>query len=210
MDHRQETEAGIPLVVDLDGTLIKVDSLQEAFVQLSAKQPLAALQALFMLKDGRASFKAAVAGRMLLDPTALPFDKKVLATMKEARAKGRKIYLATAANSLFASAIANSIGNIDGIFASDGETNLKGKTKADRLIEGFGEDRFDYIGNSKADLPVWKAARNVLVTGAPSALVDHLNRQQLSPEVLRTREPAAMAYLKALPAHQWLKKASLV
>ena len=73
MDHKIETEAGIPLVVDLDGTLIKVDLLQEAFVQLSAKQPLAALRALFMLKDGRASFKAAVADRVLLDPAALAF-----------------------------------------------------------------------------------------------------------------------------------------
>ena len=67
MDHRIERAAGIPLVVDLDGTLIKVDSLQEAFFQLLAKQPLAALRALFMLKDGRASFKAAVADRVLLD-----------------------------------------------------------------------------------------------------------------------------------------------
>ena len=204
-----ETAAGIPLVVDLDGTLIKVDSLQEAFVQLSAKQPLAALRALFMLKDGRASFKAAVADRVLLEPAALPFDEKVLTAMKEARAKGRKIYLATAANDLFASAIANSLGNIDGIFASDGKINLKGKAKAERLVEAFGEHGFDYIGNSKADLPVWKAARNVLVTGAPSALVDHLTREQLAPEVLRTRDKAATAYLKALRPHQWLKNALL-
>ena len=209
MDQRIETAAGIPLVVDLDGTLIKVNSLQEAFVQLLAKQPLAALRALFLLKDGRASFKAAVADRVLLDPAALPFDEKVLAAMKEARAKGRKIYLATAANGLFATAIANSIGNIDGIFASDGETNLKGKTKAELLVAVFGEHGFDYIGNSKADLPVWKAARNVLVTGAPSALVDHLTREQLAPEVLRTRDKAAMAYLKALRPHQWLKNALL-
>src|SRR4029078_10105740 len=209
MDHRQETEAGIPLVVDLDGTLIKVDSLQEAFVQLSAKQPLAALRSLFMLKDGRAPFKAAVADRVLLDPAALPFDEKVLAAMKEARAKGRKIYLATAANDLFASTIANSIGNIDGIFASDGKTNFKGKTKSERLVEAFGEHGFDYIGNSKDDLPVWKAARNVLVTGAPLALIDHLTREQLTPEVLRARDKAATAYLKALRPHQWLKNSLL-
>ena len=205
MDHRIETPTDIPLVVDLDGTLIKVDSLQEAFVQLSAKQPLAALRALFMLKDGRASFKAAVADRVLLDPVTLPIDEKVLVSMKEARAKGRKIYLATAANSLVASAIANSIGNIDGIFASDGKTNLKGKTKAERLVGAFGEHGFDYIGNSQADLPVWRAARNVLVTGARSTLVSRLIREQLAPKVLRTRDTAAVAYLRALRPHQWVK-----
>ena len=106
MDHTVEKAVNIPLVVDLDGTLIKVDSLQEAFVQLSAKRPLAALSALSMLKDGRASFKAAVADRVLLDTAALPFDEKVLAAIKDARAKGRKVYLATAANARFATAVA--------------------------------------------------------------------------------------------------------
>ena len=32
--------ADVPLVVDMDGTLIKVDSLHEAFVQLSSRKPL--------------------------------------------------------------------------------------------------------------------------------------------------------------------------
>ena len=106
MDHTVEKAVNIPLVVDLDGTLIMVDSLHEAFVQLSAKRPLSALSALFMLKNGRASFKAAVADHVLLDTAALPFDVKVMATIKEARAKGRKVYLATAANARFATAVA--------------------------------------------------------------------------------------------------------
>ena len=209
MDHAVEKAGNIPLVVDLDGTLIKVDSLQEAFVQLSAKRPLAALSALSMLKDGRASFKAAVADRILLDTAALPFDEKVLAAIKEARARGRKVYLATAANTRFATAVANAIGEFDGVFASDGETNLKGKAKAEQLVAAFGDRGFDYIGNSMSDLPIWKAARRTLVTGAPSTLVGRLNREQLAPQVLRTREGTAIAYLKALRPHQWLKNTLL-
>ena len=209
MDHRIETAADIPLVVDLDGTLIKVElvagSLCPAFGETAAGGVARSVHA----ERWPRVFQGGGCRPRASDPAALPFDEKVLAAMKEARAKGRKIYLATAANGLFASAIANSIGNIDGIFASDGETNLKGKTKAERLVEAFGEHGFDYIGNSKADLPVWKAARNVLVTGAPSTLVDHLTREQLAPEVLRTRDQAAMAYLKALRPHQWLKNALL-
>ena len=205
MDQKVETAADIPLVVDLDGTLIKVNSLHEAFVQLWAKRPLAAFRALFMLKQGRAAFKAAVAESVLPDVATIPFDEKVLGAIKEARAMGRKVYLATAANNRFATAIANSIGNIDGIFASDGKTNLKGKTKAERLVGAFGEHGFDYIGNSKADLPVWRAARKVLVTGARSTLVSRLTREQLTPKVLRTSDTDAVAYLRALRPHQWLK-----
>ena len=39
----------------------------------------------------------------------------------------------------FATAIANSIGEFDGIFASDGETNLKGRAKAEQLVAAFGD-----------------------------------------------------------------------
>ena len=180
MDKKVETAADVPLVVDLDGTLLKVDSLHEAFAQLWAKRPLAAFRALFVLRQGRAAFKAAVAESVLPDVATIPFDEKVLGAIKEARAMGQKVYLATAANNRFATAIANSVGNIDGIFASDGKTNLKGKIKAERLVSAFGEHGFDYIGNSKADLPVWRAARKVLVTGARSTLVSRLTREQFN------------------------------
>ncbi len=33
------------------------------------------------------------------------------------------------------------------IFASDGQTNLKGAAKADALVAAFGEGGFDYAGN---------------------------------------------------------------
>ena len=209
MDHKVETAADIPLVVDVDGTLIKVDSLQEAFVQLLAKQPWTALRVLSVLRDGRAPFKAALANHSFPDVTTLPFDEKVLSAIKEARAKGRKVYLATAADNRFAKAIATAVGDIDGIFASDGKTNLKGIAKAERLVAAFGDRGFDYIGNSKTDLPIWRAARNVLVTGAPSRVVKSLNRQQLAPHVLRVRGTNAFTYLKALRPHQWLKNALL-
>lgn len=209
MDHKVATAADIPLVVDLDGTLIKVDSLQEALVQLSAKQPLQALRALFMLKQGRAPFKAAVADHMLPDVATVPLDEKVLEAIKRARSEGRKVYLATAADKRFAKVIADSIGEFDGIFASDKGINLKGKAKAECLVAAFGAHGFDYIGNDKADLPIWRAARNVLIAGASLNLVDRLNRELLAPIVLRARESAAVAYLRAVRPHQWLKNVLL-
>lgn len=207
MDQKVATAANIPLVVDLDGTLIKVDSLQEAFVQLSVRQPLRALRALVTLKQGRAPFKAAVADHVLPDVATVPFDENVLGAIKQARSEGRKVYLATAADKRFANAIADSIGEFDGVFASDKGINLKGKAKAERLVAAFGAQGFDYIGNDKTDLPIWRAARSVLVAGASLSLVDQLNRELLAPILLRTRESTALAYLKGLRPHQWLKNA---
>jgi len=209
MNGKIDATADIPLVVDLDGTLIKVDSLQEAFIQLLARQPMAALRALVMLKNGRVSFKSAIADRLLPDASTVPFDEKVLATIDGARVKGRKIYVATAADERFATTIADSIGKIEGIFSSDKAINLKGKAKAERLVAAFGERGFDYIGNSKSDLPIWRSARSVLVTGAPSRLIDMLKREMLAPTVLRSRESSTTAYLKSLRPHQWLKNTLL-
>ena len=38
MDERAKAASDIPLVVDLDGTLIKTDTLHEAFVQLGSAE----------------------------------------------------------------------------------------------------------------------------------------------------------------------------
>src|SRR5262249_6196924 len=141
--RRAKPAARIPLVVDLDGTLLKVDSLHEAFVQLLARHPLQALRALSLLKQGRAAFKAAIADHMVLDAATMPVDEKVLAIIKQARQDGRKVYLATAADKRFAEAVAHPIGVFNGIFASQNGINLKGKAKADQLVEAFGQQGFD-------------------------------------------------------------------
>jgi len=205
MDQRVESIADVPLVVDLDGTLIKVDSLHEAVVQLSSKKPLYALRALVRLKQGRAAFKAAVAEHVLPDVGTVPVDEAVLEAIKQARGEGRKVYLATAADRRFAEAIADSIGEFDGVLASEDGINLEGKAKADRLVATFGVRGFDYIGNAAADIPVWRVARNALVSGAPSRLMQRLRSELPDAIALGTRKFAIGPYLLALRPHQWLK-----
>ena len=209
MKRRAKSVADIPIVVDLDGTLLKVDTLHEAFVQLAAKQPLEALRALSTLKQGRAAFKAAVADHALPDAATVPFDESVLEAIKQARKKGRKVYLASAADKRAVDVIAKSIGGFDGVFASDSQTNLKGETKAARLVAAFGLRGFDYVGNDAVDFPVWRVARTPLIAGAPANLVDQLIRERPDSIVLSTRKSNIPAYIRALRPHQWLKNVLL-
>src|ERR1035437_4055648 len=110
MDERRTKAASdIPLVVDLDGTLIKTNTLHEALVQLFSRKPMQALRALLMLTHSRAAFKAAVADHVLPDVGTVPVDEAVFETIKQARKEGRKVYLATAADQRFAEAIADSL-----------------------------------------------------------------------------------------------------
>jgi 4-hydroxybenzoate polyprenyltransferase len=204
MDERTKA-ASIPLVVDLDGTLIKIDTLHEALVQLISQKPIQSLRALLMLLHGRAAFKAAIADHVLPDVGTVPVDEAVFEAIKQARKEGRKVYLATAADRRFAEAIADSIGEFDGVFASADGINLKGKAKADRLVAAFGAHGFDYIGNDAADIPAWRVARVALVSGAPLRLMQRLNRELPAAIALGTRKLTIGPYLLALRPHQWLK-----
>jgi 4-hydroxybenzoate polyprenyltransferase len=205
MNKASESISSIPLIVDLDGTLVKSDTLQEAFVRLLSRQPLDALRALFAIRRGRAAFKAAVANFVLPDPKTAPIDETVLYRIKQARTEGRKVYLATASDKRVALAIADSIGEFDGVFASDEVINLKGKVKADRLVAAFGLHGFDYIGNDRADIPVWLAARSALVVRPSNKVARRINREIKDSVILTTREAALFPILWALRPHQWLK-----
>jgi hypothetical protein len=138
MNEGTKDASAIPLVVDLDGTLIKTDTLHEALVQLISRRPIQAFRVLPMLMRGRAAFKAAIAEQVLPDVDTLPVDEAVLEAINLARVGGRKVYLATAADRRIAEAIAGSICEFDGVFASADGINLKGKAKADRLRTEFG------------------------------------------------------------------------
>jgi 4-hydroxybenzoate polyprenyltransferase len=205
MKQEVEVVTRIPLVVDLDGTLIKVDTLHEALVQLASTKPLQMLRVLLLLKQGPAALKAAVADHVLPDPATVPIDEKVIAIIKQARREKRKVYLATAADRRVAEAVANSIGEFDGVFASEEGTNLKGKTKADCLIAAFGMHGFDYVGNATADFPVWRAARIPLICGGSPSLVQRISRELPDTVALGLRKFTIGPYVTALRPHQWLK-----
>ena len=162
------TTTPLPLVLDLDGTLLRTDSLIEAVLRLAAARPLALLRALSTLAHGRAAFKQAIAAAGTLDPATLVYNEDVLALARQARAQGRPVHLVTAADQAVAQGIAAHLDIFDGVHASDGTNNLKGARKADFLVEQFGRGGFDYAGDAEPDLAVWRQARQAIVV-APTA-----------------------------------------
>jgi 4-hydroxybenzoate polyprenyltransferase/phosphoserine phosphatase len=205
LDQRSTAVTDIPLVVDLDGTLIKVDSLHEAYVQLASTKPELALRVLFTLWHGRAAFKAAVADHGAPDVESIPVNESVLEVIKQAKSDGRRVYLATAADRRFAEAISSFYGFFDGIFATDGEINLKGKAKEVRLLNAFGAHGFDYIGNDLSDIPVWQSARTALVCGAPPRVVRIIHKELPAAVVLDVPAFSLRPYFLSLRPHQWIK-----
>jgi 4-hydroxybenzoate polyprenyltransferase len=155
-----DTAAGdIPIVVDVDGTLLRTDLLVEAFIRLIMTRPLDAFMLPAWLAGGKANLKRAVADRVSIDTETLPIDNYVADFMRAEAARGRKVFLASASDRRWIEPLSKHLGFIDGVFATDCGVNLSGSHKRDALVRAFGEGGFDYIGNSPVDRHVWDAAR---------------------------------------------------
>src|ERR1019366_3928231 len=157
-----------PLCVDVDGTLVKSDTLLDAFCQFVRKQPLQIWRAPLWLARGKAFLKAEVAKRAPLDASRLPYNAELLRYLQEQRREGRQIFLATGADAGLAQGVADHLGIFDGVLASDETINLTHARKLSRLKERFGE--FDYIGNSRADLPLLTNARFAMLANPTRSL----------------------------------------
>ena len=193
-----------PLCVDLDGTLIKSDSLIDAVCQFLRCNPFGFWQLGRWLAVGRARLKAEVASQAPLDPAELPYNAELLQFLHAEHRRGRQIYLTTGADGPLAERVAAHLDIFDGVLASDGVTNLTSVLKLDLLKERFGE--FDYIGNSRADLPLLANARQAMVANPTPALRIALHQGHIP--VARTflhKQPLAPTLLKAIRIHQWAK-----
>jgi len=165
------SESQIPLVVDLDGTLIKTDLLWESLARLLRRNPFQLFPVLlWWTTGGRAFLKRKLAARVTIDPATLPFNEPFLAFLREQKRAGRKLVLATASDREMALPVANYLDLFDQVLGSDGKTNLRGANKLKALTEKFGERGFDYAGNGVPDLAVWRGAREAIVVNASCAL----------------------------------------
>jgi HAD superfamily hydrolase (TIGR01509 family) len=190
------------LVVDIDGTLIKTDLLYESFWAALSEDAGTAISTLKSLLVGKAHLKAHLAERAEIDPTRLPYNEDVLDVIRAWRADGGRTALVTASDQKFANAISDHLGLFDEVYSSDGVRNLKGRVKADFLVGRFGNGCFDYIGDARADLPVWKCARRAITAGVPAPLRRAVDSVSSDVQHLKTDQRNWLAYTRALRPHQ--------
>lgn len=198
-------DAGIPLVIDLDGTLIATDLLYETFLDAAASQGWRLLTECYVGLRSRHALKSMLAARSRINYPGLPYDQRVLDLAANAKAAGRKVYLATASNVLHAERIAETLGIFDGVFASDDSRNLKGSAKADLLVATFGSQGFDYVGNDESDLEIWAQARRALTVNLSRAADRRLLVLHPDRETVCKREIRLKTVIKALRPHQYAK-----
>jgi 4-hydroxybenzoate polyprenyltransferase/phosphoserine phosphatase len=200
----------LPLVVDLDGTLILTDTLHEQSLVLAGTKPwLVPLIPIWLLK-GKAALKfRLVENCASFSAEHLPYNVPFLDWLKQEKSQGRTLILCTATNRALADEIANHLGVFDDVIASDHLTNIAGENKATALVAKYGASGFDYAGNSSADLPVWAKARQAIVVNASQSVTEKTKRMATVEKVFPTEKSELKSLVRAIRPHQWLKNALL-
>ena len=194
-----------PLVVDLDGTLIKTNLLLESVCTLLRQEPLALFALPIWLLKGRAHLKREIAQRVQFDPALLPYRTELLDYLRAEHDKGRSIVLATASDERFARNVADHLKLFDMVLASDGITNLAAERKRACLVAQFGANGFDYVGDESRDLAVWSSARKAIVVSPSSRLKQAVVKVSQFERAFEEPGASVAEYLRALRPQQWLK-----
>lgn len=196
------------IFVDLDGTLMASDLLYEALI-LAAKRGLRHVPAIVSAGlRGRAALKEALSELERPNAALLPYREEVLSFLRAQKAAGRLIVLATASHETWARDVAKHLGLFDSVLASVAGCNLKGPRKL-RAIEEFcrqrGFEGFAYIGDSPADLPIWRNSAWAIVVAPSRALAAKVAKLGTPSRVIARQVSRWKAVCKVLRPHQWSK-----
>ena len=195
-----------PLCVDLDGTLVKSDTLVDSLLLLVRTHPLKALRTPFWLRGGKAALKARVCAQVQLDAAHLPYNRALLNYLNEQHAEGRKLYLTTGADTALAHRIAEHLGIFEEVLASNGTTNLTGNNKLESLRRRFPSEGFDYVGNASPDVTLLQNAGEAMLANPSLPLQAKLKSRKIPvARQFNDRGIPLKIFLNTIRLHQWAK-----
>ncbi len=202
--HATPPEIGRPLVVDLDGSLVRTDTLLECVLAL-VKRPLLLWRALVAWRHGRPRLKQALAAAADLDPAALPYNPQLVSYLREQQAAGRMLVLATGADRRIAESVAQHLDLFNLVLASDGRTNLTGPAKLAAIRDNLGDVPFSYVGNSRTDLAIWRGAASGICINARPGVARAAARATAIERPFESGTAWLLPLLRAMRPHQWAK-----
>lgn len=199
------------IIVDLDGTLSRSDTLSDLFALTLLHHPLSALKLLVVLvMGGRARFKHALANHVhLLDTAVLPYNGDVIEFVEQSLRKGKACHLVSASHQSTVDAVAEHLAIFEHCIGSCEGHNYKGIRKLERIRE-LEPGAFTYVGDSEADISIWRAALSVGIVGTGDQVKELTYRIGKSPDLVFEIETSPIRdWIKQLRVHQWSKNTLL-
>ncbi|MEM9852211.1 MAG: UbiA family prenyltransferase [Pseudomonadota bacterium] len=198
-----------PFVVDIDGTFLKTDMLFEGFWLALGKAPWETLRTARDHWGDRARLKEEIVRLADIRVELLPVNPDVELLVRQAQAAGRQVVFASASDRALVERLAAHHGIAGDHIGSDGVVNLKGDAKAQALIDRYGRGGFDYVGDSRVDLAVWRHAKEAIVVGHHPGVAATLDAEGV--EVTRLHKGWSRRSLAmGLRPHQWVKNVLLL
>ncbi|MDF1855902.1 UbiA family prenyltransferase [Pseudooceanicola sp.] len=204
-----EDAALVPLVLDVDGSLLLTDLLLENLWAALRVDLLATLRTVATSIRTPARLKQQLSMIASPDPSLLPVRAAVLDLARQAAMIGRPVLLVSGADQVLVDGLAQQLGLPGPHFGSDGKTNLTGASKSRLLVSKFGEGGFDYVGNAAEDLMVWQHARRCIVVAPGAQMSRRVATLEKPVEVVGSRWKLSSLIAEMRP-HQWAKNLLLL
>jgi 4-hydroxybenzoate polyprenyltransferase len=199
-----------PLVVDLEGSLIKTDLIFEAANALIAHEPRRLVGLARCLLGGRAQARSYLAQSRTIEPASLPYHEELLAWLHHQHTEGRQLILVARSPAQLAEPVFKHLGFFDELLLLDQDDEPRYADLRSLLIRRYGAQGFDFVGSQSADLPVWQAAATGYLVSSDAALIAQLSAQSSVAQVFSVPDSSPYrALLKALRPHQWVKNTLL-
>ena len=203
---RDLQETDLTVVVDLDGCLVASDTLWESLLVYLRRNPFNIVRALLWLFQGKTAFKSNLATHVTLDVTNLPYRREVMSLLENLKRGRRRILLATGAHISIASRVADHLGVFTSVLATHNGLVATGERKRSLVLSELGQCCFAYIGNSSADLPLWRASELAILVDAPEICRKKLRQDRKRTVTLVPRRGFEIqSWIKAIRMYQWSK-----
>ncbi|MFM6973842.1 MAG: UbiA family prenyltransferase, partial [Agromyces sp.] len=197
--------SNVPLVVDLDGTYLKTDTLHE-LLMLAIRRPGVFFRAFVAYtRSGKAAAKRVLAENLQLDVSLLPMNPEVAEFATTASQDGRLVLLASGADAQIVNAFIDGNHSFSEGISSDGVVNLTGARKAEALVDRFGRGGFDYVGNERADIDVWAASRKKYLASNSGSVPRSIRSIDFEAVLSAHGRTPFRAWVKAIRPHQSAK-----
>lgn len=120
---------GLPLVVDLDGTLTYGDTGLRSLFAFVRRNPLALPLSLWWQLHSRARVKQELASRWDFRPEEQPYIKETVEFLRSESEAGRRLILCTGSTKMVAEKIASFLGIFEDVLGTEGRPTSSGRPR---------------------------------------------------------------------------------
>ena len=169
------------LFVDLDGTLIREDLSNLAFSHSLKNYPLRTMfYLLIYLFKGKPYLKDKISKKFTIPFEKLTFNRAAFDFIRQVKNRHRVVYLISGSHQILVDQMAKHLNIFFESFGTRGNFNMVGYNKVQFIKENLKIHDFDYLGNSKKDLPIWEYTQNIIFTNASPELKSIIKQKKYS------------------------------